>query len=206
MGKRVLFAEEIFQNKLFETENIFKLFLSFKMASLKILCATKVCEKSGIVELDDYVKELSEFIRKGEDGIFDSMKVNYADFVRILFGWKHFTENSCSFFLDKEENLCGKMTEYSGKSVLREAWYINGKKEGLEITRYTNGEKFTETHWVNDKKNGVETEWHRDGTLAFQTDFKDDLRHGKFVIYGVSPEQANKVVLTMKYENDKFVK
>ncbi|AMQ10637.1 hypothetical protein [Brazilian marseillevirus] len=174
------------------------------MASLKILCALQVHKKTEISELDEYVSKLSEFIKNGEDGVFDGVNVNYNDFVRVLFGWTYHEVTNGSekftFFLDREYNLCGKRAEFSGKTATSVCWYVKGKKDGLETVMYPCGAPSRETWWKNGKKHGLETEWYHNGSLSFRTNYKDGLRHGDCEIYGVS--ERNKLCYIVKFEND----
>lgn len=175
------------------------------MASLKILCASKVPGKTGISELDEYVSQLSAFVQGGEDGIFDGIFVRYNVLVQFLFGWRHYEYREESFFLDPEDNLCGPYKEMHGDVVLLQSFYRNGELDGLETIRNPSGVKKRRTFWVNGKKHGTETEWYNDGSLASKTEYVNGVQHGEYTIYSVSLEKKNQVVAFLLFENGEMI-
>ncbi|AQM73371.1 MORN repeat-containing protein [Noumeavirus] len=175
------------------------------MASLKLLCASKVSEKTGISELDEYVSRLSDFVQRGEDGIFDGIFVRYNVLARFLFGWRYFEYRDERFFLDSDDNLCGPYKEICGDVVLLQSFYRNRQLDGPQIIRSPSGVKKRQIFWVNGKKHGIETEWYNDGSLASKTEYVNGVQHGEFTIYSVSLEKKNQVVAVLLFENGEMV-
>ncbi|AEA06928.1 hypothetical protein LAU_0074 [Lausannevirus] len=175
------------------------------MASLKILCASKVSQKTGISELDEYVAELAAFVKRGEDGIFNGEFVNYEVLVRLLFGWDYHEFYEERFFLNSEYALCGPYKEMRGEVAILESFYKDGKLDGFEITRGSSGVKKKQTFWADGKKHGVETEWYNDGSLASKTEYKNGVQHGEYTIYSVSLDKKNQVVAVLLYENGELI-
>jgi antitoxin component YwqK of YwqJK toxin-antitoxin module len=73
---------------------------------------------------------------------------------------------------------------YNKKGVLRgEFNFENGKQEGLSKTYHTNGELFKEIMFKNGKLEGVNKEYTKDGKLLFEANFKNDKPDGKTTRY-----------------------
>lgn len=68
---------------------------------------------------------------------------------------------------------------YNKKGVLRgEFNFKNGKQEGLSKTYHTTGALFKEIMFKNGKLEGVNREYTKDGKLLFEANFKDDRPDG----------------------------
>lgn len=68
---------------------------------------------------------------------------------------------------------------YNKKGVLRgEFNFKNGKQEGLSKTYHTTGALFKEIMFKNGKLEGVNREYTKDGKLLFEANFKDDKQDG----------------------------
>ena len=68
---------------------------------------------------------------------------------------------------------------YNNKGVIRGEFYFkNGKQEGLSKTYHTTGELFKEIMFKNGKLEGVNKEYTKDGKLLFEANFKDDKPDG----------------------------
>lgn len=175
------------------------------MASLKLLCASKVSEKTGISDLDEYVSRLSDFVQRGEDGVFDGIFVRYNDLVRFLFGWRYFEYQDERFFLDSDDIVCGPYKEMCGDIVLLQSFYRNGELDGFETIRNSSGVKKRQTFWLNGKKHGIETEWYNDGSLASKTEYVNGVQHGEYTIYSVSIEKKNQIVAVLLYKDGEII-
>jgi antitoxin component YwqK of YwqJK toxin-antitoxin module len=68
---------------------------------------------------------------------------------------------------------------YNKEGVLRgEFNFKNGKQEGLSKTYHTTGDLFKEIMFKNGKLEGVNREYTKDGKLLFEANFKDDKQDG----------------------------
>ena len=87
---------------------------------------------------------------------------------------------------DKKTNLWHydvERTPYTGKAVefqddgnpLVEAYFLKGKRDGLERFWFENGKLKTEGQWFNGKKNGIFRKWSEQGKLVLMQRFKADV-------------------------------
>lgn len=73
---------------------------------------------------------------------------------------------------------------YNQKGVLRgEFNFKNGKQEGLSKTYHTTGTLFKEIMFKNGKLEGINREYAKDGKVLFEANFKDDSQDGITTIY-----------------------
>ena len=87
---------------------------------------------------------------------------------------------------DKKTNLWHydvERTPYTGKAVeyqedgkpLVEAFFLKGKRDGLERFWFENGKLKTQGQWFNGKKNGIFRKWSEQGKLVLMQRYKADI-------------------------------
>ncbi|MEC8244409.1 MAG: hypothetical protein VX038_06165 [Verrucomicrobiota bacterium] len=96
------------------------------------------------------------------------------------------TVNGRQLVRDKKTNLWHydvERTPYTGKAVefqddgnpLVEAYFLKGKRDGLERFWFKNGKLKTEGQWFDGKKNGIFRKWSEQGKLVLMQRFKADV-------------------------------
>jgi antitoxin component YwqK of YwqJK toxin-antitoxin module len=63
---------------------------------------------------------------------------------------------------------------YDATNLKFEAYYVNGKKQGVENVWYANGVKLSERYYSNGFKVGKHKGWWENGTLKFEYHFNKD--------------------------------
>ena len=96
---------------------------------------------------------------------------------------------------------------YNKKGVVRgEFNFKNGKQDGLNRTYYPDGELLKEITFKDGKLEGVNREYAKDGKLLFEANFKDDKQDGLTTIFHpdggktVSVYQKGKLISEKHYE------
>ncbi|AHA46193.1 hypothetical protein ISTM_295 [Insectomime virus] len=146
------------------------------MASLKLLCACKVSEKTGIEELDVLLDEVRDFASAGKDGTVQGIFFVHSDFVQRFLGWKLFRNEQAEFYLNKQGKICGLWKRDKNEEFGSQTTYFNGKKHGLEvIRRHSSGYWRIETQWKNGKKNGKSAEYGYKNIAHRIETYKDDV-------------------------------
>lgn len=174
------------------------------MMSLKLLCAIRVSEKTGVQELDEIFDEIQDFAASGKDGTIQGTFFVPSVFVQKYLGWKPFRNGDSKFYLNKEGQVCGLLKgDKYGRTFGKETMYFNGKKHGLEIIRSC-GSVYgrTETHWRNGKKHGKSTEYGYTNKMIREETYKDDLLDGEIRVFH---EYNGDLLLRLRYKDGKPV-
>ncbi|AEA06924.1 hypothetical protein LAU_0069 [Lausannevirus] len=170
--------------------------------SLKLLCACKVSEKTGVEELDSLLNEIQDFASTGKDGTIQGTFLVHSEFVQKYLGWKPFRNGDSEFHLNKNGQVCGLLRgDRYGKLFGSETMYFNGKKHGLEIIRSC-GSQYgrTETYWRNGKKHGKSVQYGYTNYILREETYKDDVLDGEIQIFC---EYTNRLLLKIKYKDGK---
>lgn len=77
--------------------------------------------------------------------------------------------------------------QFLGGKISKETRYVQGKKEGVEISYRSNGQINKKTPYANDKRQGVEFKYFDDGSLDWEWGFKNDLSDGEVIRYANGP-------------------
>lgn len=164
------------------------------MASLKLLSALKVSTCSGIAELDDFVSNVRLFASgdslDAPDGILD-----YQDFATCALGYRFYSNENNTFFLNKDYALEGPSDMWEGGMLVSRTWYRNGDKHGLETKWWCPTTKRTEGRWRNGKRVGEHTKWNRDGWPSETEVYSEEGECVMLVVYSLS--ERGKVAHTM---------
>ncbi|AMQ10640.1 hypothetical protein [Brazilian marseillevirus] len=186
----------------------------FYMSSLKFLCAVQVREETGILELDEYVSEVKEFLLNGKDGFFQESFTYYSSLVKTL-GWKKVVNGGTEYYVNRKGRICGLLEEkgyfvgdervfFNGRHfstlygrrqykrgdvrlvVLRETRYMDGKKDGLEIVRNHKDSITANTNWKQDKKHGQTKEFDESGLPTIMANYRTGSLVGRYIVYSAT--------------------
>jgi antitoxin component YwqK of YwqJK toxin-antitoxin module len=106
-------------------------------------------------------------------------KHNIGIITKVLHNF--YTETAEVDRLDRYHGLC---TTYDYHRIKTEdMYYLNGKRNGPQITWRCTGQKQDQTMWVNGEKNGLITVWRKDGRLKYVAWYKDNLLTGSWTTY-----------------------
>jgi antitoxin component YwqK of YwqJK toxin-antitoxin module len=72
---------------------------------------------------------------------------------------------------------------YESGELHKTLYYLNGIKDGKEITYYKNGEMVLEFHYQNDIKEGAYTFYFDNGIIREKGFYHDNMKNGEFTVY-----------------------
>jgi antitoxin component YwqK of YwqJK toxin-antitoxin module len=67
---------------------------------------------------------------------------------------------------------------FENRKLKSQAFYVNGKEDGITTTWYSDGKKASERVFRKGQKEGEHKGWHQHGNLSFRANFKNGIYEG----------------------------
>jgi antitoxin component YwqK of YwqJK toxin-antitoxin module len=111
--------------------------------------------------------------------LFAFFAVQFFGQERINIAFKVEGEDGLSYYNDEPITGIVYLDFFNGYRSY-EAFFLNGKQNGLTRAWHSNGLSQIEYNLSNGKKDGIQREWYDNGQLLIFENYKDGKREGKF--------------------------